>query len=155
MKEFKKGKVQEVVEFICSKNYGDTITANELATMLEYDISIEIQRIKFQRKMNQIKKIVLDYGYILKTILGVGYYILKPKQISGHCYHTYILRSQKLLEKSEQVLRNTDVTELSTQRMAEYTDMRNLNRQLIENMSNTINSSNYKSNEEIYNNISD
>ena len=47
---------------------------------------------------------IIEKGVVLKSVAGVGYYILKPKQVSGYVYHTYTRRIDKLLAKGGKIL---------------------------------------------------
>ena len=82
----KKQNIQETVEFILSKDDGTTIENNELAKLLGYNISTDEEYRKYKAMMGKIRNFLLQYGYVLKIISGVGYYILKPEQISRHCF---------------------------------------------------------------------
>jgi hypothetical protein len=138
-----KQRIQETVEFILSKSYGATIYFEELAKMLHYNIEDEKGLKKFKSTMARIKSFLIDYGYILKSISGIGYYILKPNQISGHCYRTYVNKSRRLLDKSENILEHTDKTELDEVRTEEYRNMLELNKSLIKGMEEIICASGY------------
>ena len=105
--------------------------------------------------MARVKNILIDYGYVLKTIVNVGYYILKPKQISGYCYHTYMRRTENLLEKSNRILQHTETYRLSTDRKKEYNEVCDLNADLITNIENTIEGSNYYHNKNHYDSLED
>lgn len=83
-------RIGELVEFILEKEYGDTILLEEAARILHYNIDDEDELKKFKSTMGRVKNFLIDYGYVLKSISGIGYYILKPKQIASHCYRTYI-----------------------------------------------------------------
>ena len=89
----KKQNIQEAVEYILAKNYGSTILHQELAKILGYNIDDEDEFKKYKSVMGRIKNFVLQYGYVLKGISGVGFYILKPTQVSNHCYRTYVKKS--------------------------------------------------------------
>ena len=92
--------VSDVITYILDKSYGDTIPFETLSKMLGYNIEDEKEKKKFQSIMARIKNYLVEKGYVLRTIVGRGYYIMKPKQISGYCYHTYICRLDNLLEKN-------------------------------------------------------
>ena len=105
--------------------------------------------------MGRVKNILVDYGYILKTITGVGYYILKPKHISSYCYRTYVDRTKRLLEKSERVLRHVDRTELSDDRKKEHSEMTDLNQQLYGEIGLIVEGSEYGKNRAYYESLGD
>ena len=146
---------QEVIEYILDKEYGDTISFNTLAHMLRYNIEIEEEKRKFKSMMMKIKTILIKKGYVLKTISGVGYYILKPKQISGYCYHTYIRKTTNLLNKSAEILSHTDTSELSDIRREEYDNVVNLNADVTNAIETTIENSIYYNKKSQYDNLQD
>lgn len=147
--------IQETVEFVLNHNYGDTIPFETIANMLHYNIEDEKEKRKFNSAMSRIKNFLVDYGYILKSIRGVGFYILKPKQISGYCYHTYIRRTQNLLDKSERVLNHVDTHEMSTIRKKEHEEVIQLNENLGTAIKNEIIGSDYIVNKEEYDALND
>ena len=151
----KKQNMQEAIEFILNHNYGDTMSFGQLATILGYNIEDDLEKHKFQTMMGRIKNFIIDYGYILKGVSGVGYYIMKPKQISGYCYHTYIRHTEDLIKKSDRILSHVDQTELSEIRKEEYNNVKELNYDMFENIDNTIDSSEYFKNKSTYDNLED
>ena len=146
---------QNTIEYILSKPYGETLSYQELGKLLGYNILDELEFHKLKDMMSHIKNVLIDYGYILKTIIGVGYYILKPKQISGYCYHTYIRKTEKLLDKSERILSHIDQSELSEIRIKEYNEVHKLNTDVGNSIETTIYNSDYEANKYIYENLND
>lgn len=151
----KKQYKQEVIEYILNEPYGSTILNEELGVMLQYNIEIEEEYHKYKQMMQSIKKFLLSRGRVLKSIPNIGYYILKPSQVSQHCYRTYIKSASRLYDKSAYVLERTDKSELSDIRKEEINNMINLNKQLIENAYNTIQESTYYSRKHVYENLED
>ena len=151
----KKQNMQEAIEFILNHNYGETFTFQSIATILGYNIDDEKEKFKFRSMMGRIKSFLVDYGYILKGVTGVGYYILKPKQISGYCYHTYIRHTEDLLKKSDRILSHVDLDELSEIRKEEYDNVKTLNYDVFENVDNTIDESEYFKKKSYYDNLED
>lgn len=151
----KKRELQETIELILSKNYGDTITFEQIAKILHYNIDDEKEKRKFRSAMSRVKNFLIDYGYILKTITNVGYYILKPKHISSYCYRTYIDKTKVLLEKSERILVHVDQTELSDIRKKEHKEMLQLNQDLYSEIGLVVEGSDYGKNRRNYENLND
>lgn len=151
----KEKNIEELIEFITSKSYGDTIPIYTAADILKYNIEDEKELKKFKSMMCRVKNALIEYGYVLKTISGIGYYILKPKQISSYCYRTYMTRTQNLLEKSEKILNHTDKEELTETRIEEYNNAKQLNEELIENLSKTIITSKYYDRKAYYDSLKD
>lgn len=150
-----KQRIQKTIEYILSKKYGTTVLNTDLGKMLHYNIDLEEEYKKYKSTMCRIKNFLIDYGYILKSVAGVGYYIMKPKQISGYCYRTYITKTQRLLDKSARILNHIDTNELSEDRLSERQDVINLNSEISQNIEGTIVVSTYYSRKNYYNNLDD
>lgn len=148
-----KQNMQETIEFIMDKKYGETLYLSDLSRMLGYNINNEKELKKFKSQMSKIKNFLIDYGRVLKSRSGIGYFILKPQHISNHCYRTYVTKSQRMLDKSLYVLEHVDRIELSEPRYEELANMMSLNNQLIETMQNTIDKSTYYSRKDYYNSL--
>lgn len=157
---FKKGTINEekyskVCEYILSKNYGDILEHKTLANMFEIELLTDKDWHRFSNRMTRIKNIMIDYGIVLKNVVGIGYYILKPKQISSYCYRTYVDKSKILLNKSERILKNINQKELSEVRKKEYKEMKGFNKKLIEEVNLIEENSDYISNKSYYNSLED
>lgn len=151
----RENQIKDALEFILDKDYGATIEFGKLAEIMHYNIEDEVEEKRFKNTMARVKNILIDHGYILKTITGVGYYILKPKHISSYCYRTYVDRTKVLLEKSERILKHVDRTELSDIRKKEHTQMQDLNQQLYGEIGLIVEGSDYGRNRHYYNNLKD
>lgn len=149
----KKQNIQEAIEYILDKDYGSTLLHQDLARILQYNIDDEDEFQKYKSVMSRVKNFLLKYGYVLKGISGVGFYILKPEQISGHCYRTYVKKAARLYDKSDYILHNVDKGKLNTVRIQELQDMIDLNKELIENAWNTVKESPYYSRMDYYNSL--
>lgn len=147
--------VPEVIKYIEGLNYGSTIGNITLAEMLHYDIDDDNEFRKFKYTMYRIRTSLFDRGIVLVSIRNVGYYILKPGQVSSHCYRTYVQSSRRLLGKSKYILDHIDSSGMSNDRLEEYQNFLNLNEQLIDEMSKTIESSKYYNRKSYYDNLND
>jgi len=147
--------IQETVELILNYKYGDTIPFDIVAKSLHFNIEDEKEKSKFNSAMGRIKNFLIEYGYVLRSVRGVGYYILKPKQISGYCYHTYIMRTQNLLEKSDLILKHVDTYDMSDIRKQEHNEVQQLNEDVRHAIYNEILNSDYKKNKDSYNTLKD
>lgn len=148
-------RIKDACDYILDKEYGSTIPFGTLADIMRYNIQDEQEEKKFKSTMGRVKNILVDSGYILKTITGVGYYILKPKHISSYCYRTYVDRTKRLLEKSERVLKHVDRTELSDIRKKEHEEMQSLNQELYGEIGLVVESSDYGKNRSYYDSLKD
>lgn len=149
----KKQNKQEVIEFLLNKEYGSTITNEELGRMLGYNINDDEEYHKYKAIMTRIKNFLLKYGRVLKSIPNIGYYILKPSQVSQHCYRTYIKSASRLYDKSAYVLDRTDKTELNETRKEEINNLIGLNKLLAETAENLIQESAYYSRKTYYDSL--
>lgn len=150
-----KQRISELVEYILDLEYGTIIEFSKCANILHYNIEDEKEKRKFRSTMCRVKNILIDYGYVLKSVTNIGYYILKPKQIGGYCYHTYMKRTENLLEKSSRILQHTETHRLSLDRKKEYNEVCDLNADLIGAIDNTIESSSYYANKDYYDSLED
>lgn len=148
-------RIAELIEYILDQEYGATIGFEKCAKFLHYNIENEKELKKFKSTMSRVKNFLIDKGYVLKTVVGVGYYILKPKQISGYCYHTYIRKTENLIAKSQRILNHTDKTELSEIRMKEYSELKGLNERVGAKIEDTIMVSDYYKNKNYYDELED
>jgi hypothetical protein len=64
----KKQHIQETVEYILDKGYGQTLTHSELGKILHYNIDDEEEFDKYRSTMGRIKNFLLQYGFVLKGI---------------------------------------------------------------------------------------
>jgi len=150
-----KQKISECVEYILDKKYGDTLSHEELSHILGYNINDEMAEKQYKSSMARVKNILLQFGYVLKSISGIGFYILKPTQISQHCYRTYVKSASRMYEKSEYILEHTDKSSMSDIRKEEIENMMKMNNKLITNMWDTIKESAYYSRKTVYDNLED
>lgn len=148
-------KIKDACDYILDRNYGDTIPFGILADIMKINIEDEQENKRFKSIMGRVKNILIDSGYILKSVAGVGYYILKPKHISSYCYRTYVDRTKRLLEKSERVLKHVDRTELTDIRKKEHEEMQDLNQQLYGEIGLVVEGSEYGKNRAYYNALED
>lgn len=147
--------IRSAVEYILDKGYGETVEIAKLAEIMRFNIEDEVEEKRFRNTMSRVKNILIDHGYILKTIAGIGYYILKPKHISSYCYRTYIDKTKVLLEKSERILAHVDQTELSDVRKKEHSEMSDLNQQIYGEVGLIVEGSDYGKNRNYYNSLKD
>ena len=142
--------IKDICEFIRTKNYGTIIYYTDITRRIGLNIELEEHKKYFKRLMSKVKNILIDYSYILKSVGGKGYYILKPNQISSFTYRTYITKPQRAYEKAKRILERTDKKDFKKLDKEEYEDITKLNNELIEVSDYTIFNSNYYKNKEKY-----
>jgi hypothetical protein len=148
-------KINECIEYIMEQGYGAVIGNEELAKILGFNIELDKEYNKFKEKMCRIKNFLIEKGYVLKGVNGIGYYILKPKQVSGYVYHAYTRRIDNLLAKGEKILNYTPKVDLSDIRKEEISNLIDLNDDLINNVDTTIENSQYYKKKSYYDNLED
>lgn len=130
--------VEKIVNYIKSKEYGTTIEFMELQQFTHYNLKDELEQYWFKSSIiAKVKKELISYGVVLKSVRYVGYYILKPNQISSYTYRTYIRKPLKSFERARLILANTNTKELNKNDVNEYYLTRELNNVLI-NKNNSI-----------------
>lgn len=147
--------IEEISNYILSKEYGKTIKYTDLANKADLDITDAVQYRKMIAMMKKVKEILVNYGYVLKSIPNIGYYILKPKQVSGFAYRKYVAKIPKMLIKTEKILTNVDKKELSNERIKERNEVEELTKTLRENVETTIINSKYYSRKDYYKKLQD
>lgn len=144
---------QELVEYILNKGYGQVITIQEISGILHVNAEIDDEIVRIKNIVGSVKNYLIQNGRVLKSIKDVGYYILKPSQVSGYCYRTYVKGSMRMLDKSEFILDRTDKTELNQDRTEEINNMIKLNKNLIDNMWKTVKESGYYNRKAYYDSL--
>lgn len=151
----KKENIQELVEYILNCDYGTIVPLDLCASTLQYNIEDEDELKKFKSTMARVREFLIDYGYILKSITNTGYYILKPSQASSHCYRTYIKSSRRTINKSKYVMEHIKYGLLNDERLEEYNNFLEMNNNIINELSKTIENSKYYNRKEYYDSLED
>lgn len=150
-----KERIQECVNYIMSKNYGETVLDTDLSKILKFNLDNVEDYKKYKRIMQRIKSFLTNYSYVLKGISHVGYYILKPQQISGYCYRQYVTKTSTLLDKSEKILNHVDNTKFSNDRNEELDNMIALNKDVKDKIWDAITESGYYNRKDYYDSLED
>lgn len=137
-------KREEIAKLILKRNYGETITNEEINEIMKEDLSDEYGKKRFKSNMNKVKNILLPKGYVIKCIYNMGYYILMPRQISSYTYRNFIIRPIKTLDKAKIILENTNHNSLNVKEKEEYKTTRSLNAALVYAAQELINAEEYK-----------
>ena len=140
------------LEYILEREHGETISYLTLSNILGFALQDERQEKIFKRRMAKIKNILIDYGYILKSVGGVGYYILKPNQISSFTFRNYIVKPQRAYEKAQRILNHVDKTKLNDTGKEEHRYAKELAENIAEETDKIIYNSNYWNNKLLYEN---
>lgn len=137
---------ENIRNYIMKKQFGDTIVFKDLQQFTDYDLNNEYENYKFKTTiMRFVKDELIQEGYILKSIRGVGYYILKQNQVSSYTYRTYIKKPLRYLDKADTILKSTHTILLNKKEVEKHSLTQELNEELIGKNSEIINSKKYES----------
>lgn len=124
-------KINNVCKYILTKEYGSTLTFEELNKFFNLNLKDEYDNHRLKYLMRKCKNILINYSYILRSVTKVGYYILKPNQISSYTYRTYIIKPLKSFDKAKLILSKTDKKEFNKEEIREHALTSGLNAALI------------------------
>ncbi len=139
-----KEKRDRITELILTKDYGETLTYDELNSILQEDINDYYGKQCFIRQMNKVKNELFSKGYVIRPVYNVGYYILKPNQVSSYTYRTYITKPINSFKKARTILDNTEKNKLKGQEVSEYKATCELNEAMLYASTELLNSDEYK-----------
>ena len=144
----KKKKVFEfenIINYFKTKKQGEQVTYDELQSFTHYNLQEPLEFFHFKNNtMRRAKEGLVDYGFIIKAIPEVGYYILKSNQIQSYTYRTYIKRPLKQLDKAKRILTNTNVDLLKYDELQKHELTMQLNSDLIKENSKILGLDKYK-----------
>ncbi len=139
-----KEKRMKIIELILTKDYGETIEYDKLNEILQEDIDDYYGKQCFIRQMNKVKNELFSKGYVIRPVYNVGYYILKPNQVSSYTYRTYITKPINSFKKARTILDNTEKSKLKGQEVSEYKTTCELNEAMLYASTELLNSDEYK-----------
>ena len=135
---------EELEKFFKDKDFGQTITFEELQPLTQYNLDDKYELYKFKSSlMSKVKNRLIQKGIVLKSIKNIGYYILKPNQIQSYTYRTYIVKPLKHFEKAATILINSKTTELKEAELEKHNLTLNLDKELIETTNKLIKNKKY------------
>lgn len=153
---FYRENAENFIKFVIeNKNYGDIIDLTDCAKILKFNIYDNIEYHRFKNLMSQIKNILIDNGILLKYVRNKGYYIMKPKQIPNYVFRTYTLKTLRLMEKQDRILKNTKTRDLNEIRLKENKEIKILTNTIYTSIKKDINQSDYFSNKDVYDTLKD
>ena len=139
-----KEKREKIKKLVLSKNYGETLSYNELNSILQEDLNDYYGKVVFRRQMNKVKNELFSKGYVIRPVYNVGYYILKPNQVSSYTYRNYITKPMNSFKKAKVILDNTKKGKLQGQEISEYNATCELNESIIYTNAELLNSEEYR-----------
>lgn len=145
LKKTKQFEKEKIVKYFYTKNYGDIVKFEELQYLTHYNLSDEFESYKFKSSiMQKVKNELIENGYVIKSIRGIGYYILKQNQIQSYTYRTYIKKPLRHLKKAEIILNNTKTSLLNKKELEKHQLTNKLNKDLINITETLINAKEYE-----------
>lgn len=136
---------EKIIKYFYYKNFGETITFEELQQFTHYNLKDEYESYMFKANlMRKVKNELIKNGYVLKSIRKIGYYILKPNQIQSYTYRTYIKRPLRQYEKAKIILDNTKKNNLNSKELKKHNLTEQLDEELINSTNNILNAEIYK-----------
>lgn len=145
LKKTKQFEKEKIVKYFYTKNYGDIVKFEELQYLTHYNLSDEFESYKFKSSiMQKVKNELIENGYVIKSIRGIGYYILKQNQIQSYTYRTYIKKPLRHFKKAEIILNNTKTSLLNKKELEKHQLTNKLNKDLINITETLINAKEYE-----------
>ena len=139
-----KEKKEKIKELILTKDYGETLSYEELNIILQENLEDYKGRVNFRRQMNKVKNELFEQGYIIRPVYGVGYYILQPNQISSYTYRNYVTKPINSFKKARTILDNAPRKQLKGQEITEFKTTCELNEAMLYATTELVNSDEYK-----------
>jgi len=127
MKEIKnidrKQQVEDIVDkIITTKDYGEILSYEYLEALTGY----ERYDIGFTVILAMVKELLVEYGYVLKSIINEGYKILNPGEISEHVIQTHLKQSTNKLGKALRIMQYTNKSYLNKEELAFFNKVESL-----------------------------
>lgn len=126
-----KEKREKLYEFILSKNYGETITIEQINNILQENLNSDLGSKRFRNQINKVKNKLYEKGYVIRSIYDIGYYILKPNQVSSYTYRNFIIKPTKQFNKARIIMKNTNTKDLNDDEYVELYNTIELNKEMI------------------------
>lgn len=135
-----KEKREKLYEFILSKNYGETITIEQINNILQENLNSDLGSKRFRNQINKVKNKLYEKGYVIRNIYDIGYYILKPNQVSSYTYRNFIVKPTKQFNKARIIMKNTNTKNLNDDEYVELYNTIELNKEMIRTTNKILNS---------------
>lgn len=135
-----KEKREKLYEFILSKNYGETITIEQINNILQENLNSDLGSKRFRNQINKVKNKLYEKGYVIRNIYDIGYYILKPNQVYSYTYRNFIVKPTKQFNKARIIMKNTNTKNLNDDEYVELYNTIELNKEMIRTTNKILNS---------------
>lgn len=101
-------------------------------------------KIRFRSQMNKVKDRLYKKGFVIRSIYNIGYYILKPNQVSSYTYRNFIVRPTNQYKKAKTILENLNNKNFNNFENLEFESTKSLNKKIIKTTNDLLNSNEYK-----------
>lgn len=123
------------IEDVLTKfNYGDLLTTSYFENLF----GVRKEEMEFTYKFMVLKESLIDWGCILKAVLGQGYRILHPREIPAEVYNSYAKSSLKKIQKGMKILNSVDRTGLTDEEKQQFAGLDNCLAVMYKNNENTL-----------------
>ncbi len=138
-------KIENLKRYILKKEYGTTLTFNELNEFIGEDLRDEYGKTRFKSVIRKVKNKLYKQGYVLRSVNGIGYYILKPNQIASYTYRTFIIKPLNSFYKAQIILDCAEKDKLTNNEKKKHNKTIELNECLISATEQLIDDSDFRS----------
>ncbi len=126
-----KERIENLKKYILSKDYGTTLTFDELNEFIGEDLKDEYGKMRFKSIIRKVKNQLYKKGYVLRGVINIGYYILKPNQIASYTYRNFMLKPLNTFYKAQIILESTEKNKLNDKEEKKHIKTESLNKALI------------------------
>lgn len=115
--------IEDVVDKILqTKKYGDSISYTELENLVGY----ERDEVGFVAVLTCAKELLIEYGYVLRSVLNEGYRVLYPNEIAEEVIQKHLKSSTNKLNKAIRIMQYTERDMLNKEELEFFEQVENL-----------------------------
>lgn len=115
--------IEDVVDKILqTKKYGDSISFAELEHLIGYDRD----EVGFVAVLTVAKELLIEYGYVLRSVMNEGYKVLYPNEIAEEIIQKYLKSTTNKLNKATRIMQYTERDMLNKEELAFFEQVENL-----------------------------
>lgn len=108
-------KITAIVDLICSRDYGDTITHMEMSAMIAEPIHSQ----KYRDIIGIANKRCAELGHMVLSVRGVGYQLVAPDNYTSQSVKR-IVSGAKRIDSGVKILEHAPVSQMSQPGLEEY-----------------------------------
>lgn len=108
-------KVSAIVNLICSRNYGDTVTHTEMSAVIEEPVRSQ----KYRDIIGTANKRCVELGRMVRSVRGVGYQLVEPDDYTRQSVRC-IVSGAKRIDSGVKILAHAPVSQMSQPGLEEY-----------------------------------